>query len=75
VGINGKCLAILGLVCLTLSTSPSRAFVDSGDSWMVQQIKWIQRYPPLKDFPGAVSITPRLLYPGLFLGVLGVLLT
>jgi hypothetical protein len=39
----GKCLAILGLVCLTLSISPSRAFFGSGDSWLVQQIKWIQR--------------------------------
>jgi hypothetical protein len=71
----GKCLAILGMVCLTLSISPSRASFNSGDSWLVQQIKWIQRYPHLKDFPGAVSINPRLLYPGLFLSLLGILLT
>jgi hypothetical protein len=71
----GKCLLSIGVICLTLSISPSRAFFDSGDSWLVQQIKWLQRYPHLKDFTGTVSLNPRLLYPGLFLSLLGVLLT
>ena len=71
----GKCLSIIGVMSLTLSISPSRAFFDSGDSWLVQQLKWIQRYPHLKDFTGTVSINPRLLYPGLFLSLVGVLLT
>ena len=74
-GYIGKCLIIVGVICLTLSISPSRAFFDSGDSWLVQHIKWIQRYPQLKDFTGTVSLNPRLLYPGLCLSLLGILLT
>jgi len=52
----GKCLAILGVLCLSLSLSPSRAFFDRGDSWLVQQITWMQPYPHLKDFPEHGSI-------------------
>jgi len=71
-----KLLSIAGVALLVFSITPSKQQDDPNDPWLVQQIKWVNRY--IREAPGfssTVDVNPVMLYLGLTLSIVGIALS
>jgi hypothetical protein len=71
----GKLLAIGDVIALALAISPTGAFTDRDDWWIVTQWKWLMRACADMNPASPVTIDPRWLYGGLLLSILGIALS